>query len=653
MTTAEIPFELAKEIKFTKKAEKTENAGLFGVFDYDDSLSFEITAPRELGLFRPKIVFYRDDDSRELSFDFEEIVNENPILPDGGFDADDYTREKFVCGIKMSELCPDGERSALLWYSVISDSGYGRLRLSCSKSSYRPIAAAEYAPYDGFQLTVRDAADEPKCAAGGIIYHVFVDRFAKSKKSLPIREDAVLDEDWENGIPEYAEVRGGFVRNNRFFGGSLWGVIENLDYLAALGVSLIYLSPIFEAYSNHKYDTGDYMKVDEMFGGDEALSELIKAAKERKIGIILDGVFNHTGADSRYFNKFGRYDGVGAYQSSESEYYKWYEFSKYPDKYRCWWGIDILPAVTTSEPSYIDFICGEDGVLAKYTRMGLSGWRLDVADELGEPFLEALRRRVKAENPNAVIFGEVWEDASNKVAYGRRRKYFRGGQLDSVMNYPLRDGIIKFVKYGDKSALFEASALLYSHYPKSTSDILMNHLGTHDTDRILTVLAGEPENGRSSSELARAEMTDTERKNGIKLLKLCLMLVYTMPGIPCIYYGDEAGMEGYHDPFNRMPFVRERADSDLTRFYAEMGRIRRSEPLLAYGYFEVDEDTPDGVFSYRRFDGDDFLAVAVNVSDKSYTLDTGGETAVDLMSGKVSGKFVISPKNGIIIRKKR
>ncbi len=636
-----IPDKLLRSVKLAKKSEKTDNAGLFGVFDTDDKLTFELTVPRAIGLFRPSLVFYRDSDSAEISFEFE--------LSDF-----DMICDSFSCAVPMADLCPEGERDALLWYTVVADSGYGRLRISCSRSSYRPTVNRIDSGYDGFQLTVRPpAAVHPDDKfAGGIIYHVFVDRFAKGSRSVPVREGAIIDPDWENGIPEYAEVRGGFVRNNRFFGGTLWGVIERLDYIAELGVNMIYLSPVFEAYSNHKYDTGDYMKVDAMFGGDEALSLLVEKAGEKGISVILDGVFNHTGADSRYFNKFGRYNSIGAYQSKESPYYKWYEFDEFPDSYRCWWGIDILPAVTTTDSSYTDFICGKDGVLAKYMKMGVSGWRLDVADELSEEFLETLCDRVKTENSTSIVFGEVWEDASDKIAYGRRRKYFRGGQLDSVMNYPLRAGVIRFVKYGDKAALFEATALLYSHYPKETSDLLMNHLGTHDTERILTVLGGEPDGDRPASELALARLTDEQRSRAVEMLKLCWLIVAALPGLPCIYYGDEAGMEGYRDPFNRMPFVPERADKELTGFYRSVGKMRRSEPLFAGGYFEVDENTPDGVFAFRRFSDSDIgyeIYVVANASDRSYITDVGGE---DLLTGERHRYFDVLPKKAVIIRKK-
>lgn len=639
----QIPERLLSRLNLTKSSTKTDFGDLFGAFPTDDRLTFRLCAPRELGVYRPSLEFYRDSDGERLYLELEMTSSPGEIV------------ENYSASVDLLELCPEGESDALLWYTAIFDSGYGRLRLSQSMVSYKPRLSCEWESYDGFQLTISHSDPfAPSKWAGGMIYHVFVDRFAKGNVSLPVREDAILDPDWEGGIPEYAERRGGFVRNNKFFGGNLWGVIDELDYLSKLGVSLIYLSPIFEAYSNHKYDTGDYMKVDEMFGGDVALKTLISKASKRGIGVILDGVFNHTGSDSIYFNKSGRYGEGGAYRDKNSPYFDWYDFTDHPDKYRCWWGIDVLPAVDTKNPDYTDFICGEDGVIAKYMNMGIAGWRLDVADELDDSFLAKLCKRVKTCDENAPIFGEVWEDASNKSAYGTRRKYFRGDRLDSVMNYPLRNGIIKFVKYGDRSELFEATALLYSHYPKSASDLLMNFLGTHDTERILTVLVGEDENGRSGSELASAKLSPEQRAYGLELLKICAILIFTLPGLPTVYYGDEGGMEGYRDPFNRMPFVKERQDRSLVSFYKQLSEIRRSEPLFSGGLLEVIENLPEGVFAFRRFakGADHEILVAVNVSDKTVTLEkienVGGE---ELISGETVNTCHLLPKSGQIIRK--
>ena len=598
-------------ITLTKSAKYTPEAHLFGAFDNKETLTFTLFALREDGVSDPVMEIYRDDDGKTLTYPF-------------AWQGSDFVEDRYALTLPLIEICAEGEVSGLFWYTVTFTSPKGKCRLSCNPSSYQPVIAPAHWGYSAYQLTVFEARDgdtvgvaskAPDGFAGGMMYHIFVDRFAKGG-DVPLRADAILEEDWYNGIPQYADRPGGYVENNLFFGGTLWGVADKLDYLASLGVTVLYLSPIFEAYSNHKYDTGDYRKVDEMFGGDAAFDHLIAEAHKRGMKVILDGVFNHTGSDSRYFNRNGRYDEVGAYQSEDSPYYDWFDFEDYPDKYRCWWGIEILPAVTTKHPAYREFICGEDGVIRHYLRRGADGWRLDVADELDRTLLEDIYHATHAEKPDAPVYGEVWEDASNKIAYSTRRRYFRGHGLDAVMNYPLKEGVIDFIRTGCKDRLFEASAGLYAHYPKSTSDLLMNFLGTHDTERVLTVLGGMGEDGRTNDELAVAKMPPDVRRKAIELLKLAFTLVATLPGVPCVYYGDEAGMEGYHDPFNRMPYPWGREEQSLVAHYAALGKLRADHrELFGHGYLRVREHTPEGVFAFERWWNGERILVAVNRSD--------------------------------------
>ncbi|MBQ8288510.1 MAG: glycoside hydrolase family 13 protein [Clostridia bacterium] len=593
-------------ITLTKTATHTPEADLFGAFDNREVLTFTLTALREEGISDPVMEVYRDDDGITLRYPF-------------AWAGSDYISDRYTLTLPAIGLCADGEESGLFWYTVRFTSPKGNRRLSKNPHSYAPVVAPADWGYSAFQLTVYEyGKDAPNTFAGGMMYHIFVDRFAKGG-NVPVREDAILEPDWYNGIPQFADRPGGFVANNLFFGGTLWGVADKLDYLASLGVTVLYLSPIFEAYSNHKYDTGDYRKVDAMFGGDEAFDHLIAEAHKRGIKVILDGVFNHTGSDSRYFNRQGRYETLGAYQSKESPYYDWFDFEDYPDRYRCWWGIEILPAVTTKHPAYRKFICGEDGVIRHYLRRGADGWRLDVADELDRTLLEDIYHAAHTEKPEAPIYGEVWEDASNKIAYSTRRRYFRGHGLDAVMNYPLKEGVIDFIRTGCKDKLFEATAGLYAHYPKATSDLLMNFLGTHDTERVLTVLGGIGEEGRSNHVLATYKMPDDVRQRAVELLKLAFTLVATLPGVPCVYYGDEAGMEGYHDPFNRMPYPWGKEDQRLVAHYAAIGRLRAEHrELFGKGYLRVREDTPEGVFAFERWWDGERILVAVNRSHECW-----------------------------------
>ncbi len=481
-----------------------------------------------------------------------------------------------------------------------------------------------------WQLTVYDERyTTPEWFKGSVMYQIFPDRFYKAG-DRPIAPYKILRDDW-GGQPNYRPNQFGKVLNNDFFGGNLNGIREKLDYLASLHVSVVYLNPIFEAYSNHRYDTGDYRKIDELLGTEEDLRALVEDAAKRGIRIILDGVFNHTGDDSRYFNKYGRYDDVGAFQSRGSKYADWYNFHSFPDSYDSWWGIETLPAVNERSPSYQNFICGEDGVLKQWLRCGIGGYRLDVADELPDFFLRMIRESVKSENAEAVIIGEVWEDASNKIAYDERRQYLQGFELDSVMNYPLKDAVLDFVRTGNTSMLRETIAMLLDNYPKPTVDCLMNILGTHDTPRVLTVLGGKV--CADKDEMAQTFMSEDECADAAEKLKFAALLQYTLPGVPCVYYGDEIGMQGYADPFCRGCFEWERTESTLHDFYLRLGEIRGEllKDVFADGdYREVFADASCLVFERKK--GDAAAYVVVNHSPSEYVLHFSGGYR-ELLSG--------------------
>lgn len=440
-----------------------------------------------------------------------------------------------------------------------------------------------------FQHTVyRKDFKVPKWLSEGMMYQIFPDRFAKSDTYIapPINKDYIIRSDW-GGIPNQKDENG-FVKNNDFFGGNLAGIQEKLNYLADLGVSVIYLNPITEAYSNHRYDTSDYKNVDPMLGTNEDFKNLCREASQKGIKIILDGVFNHTGDDSIYFNKKRRYDNsdgkgeMGAFNSKDSKYYKWYNFTTYPDKYESWWGIDTLPKVKDDDDNYMDFmIRNPDSVINHWLDLGASGFRLDVADEVPDVFLEELRKHVKEKNPENVILGEVWEDASNKLSYGQRRKYFQGDQLDSVMNYPLKKAIIAYMETGEASILSQAVETLQENYPPQVFNSLMNILGTHDTPRILTVF------------------TDNEHRTAKRKLCLSVILWAFLPGIPCIYYGDEIGMTGGKDPLNRGCFDIDKKNDRIYYHYKDVLSIRkRIADIGTYGYKTV-MDT-GGAFIFIR-----------------------------------------------------
>lgn len=475
-----------------------------------------------------------------------------------------------------------------------------------------------------FQLTVFDEnIYTPNFIRGGIMYQIFPDRFAKSgvtHENVPT--DRVIRDDW-NGTPYWKPDEKGIVRNNDFFGGDLQGIIEKLPYIKELGVTIIYLNPIFESHENHRYSTANYEKIDPMLGTEKDFTELCKKAKEMGIDIILDGVFSHTGADSIYFNKFGRYgENTGAYRDRNSPYFPWYDFSRYPDTYESWWGITTLPNVKENNEDYTKYICGEDGILQKWIKLGAKGWRLDVADELPDEFLDNVNRGVKALGNDKIVYGEVWEDASNKESYGVRRRYLIGGQLDSVMNYPFKECILNYVKYADAQAFVDGIMTILDHYPKPAVDMLMNFLSTHDTERALTRLGGDEVAWNDKNWQAERYLNGQQYLLGIALMKCAMVLQFFLPGIPCIYYGDEAGMEGYRDPFNRRCYPWGSENVDLVEFTKQLSEIRHSSRAFEQGEMRFIE-CDDNVCVFARCDKINRQAAIIylNKSTKGRTFD--------------------------------
>ncbi len=499
------------------------------------------------------------------------------------------------------------------------------------------------------QMTICDFEyPEPKSIQGSVIYHVFVDRFCRGGE-CPVSDGArVVEGEWEV-IPEYPEYPGAPLKNNTFYGGTLYGIIDKLDYIASLGTGVIYLSPIFEATSNHKYDTADYMTVDRMFGGEAALKKLIEECNKRNIKIVLDGVFNHTGSDSIYFNRYGRYKGKGAYQSTSSKYFSWYDFQQHPNKYTCWWGIDILPRINPDKSECGDYFIGKNGVIDKYSKMGIYGFRLDVADELSDDFISKIKSRL-SKNGESVLYGEVWEDASNKIAYSTRKKYYLGKELDGVMNYPVRVGIIDYLCGGGTDKLRYALTDVTANAPDRVLHNQMNLLGTHDTPRILTILGGRNPEGKSNAELSVLRMSPDAREKAIRRLMCGYTILATLPGIPAIFYGDEAGLEGYSDPFNRMPYPWGRESVRLVEHYRRLGELRKKNSVYKKGAFRLLHLTDD-LLIFARDGKDCSYVTVVNNTHKDLAVHFDSSSRA-LISNKKGAEHTVSPVGAEVFKVK-
>lgn len=490
-----------------------------------------------------------------------------------------------------------------------------------------------------WQQTVYDGSlPTPEWFGRGVTYQIFPDRFRRTAVPNPagMLGNRTVHQNWDE-LMEYLPDADGEIRNQDFFGGNLAGIIEKLDYLRDLGVSTLYLCPIFESDSNHRYNTGDYDKIDPMLGTEEDFRRLCAKAREQGIHVMLDGVFNHTGNNSRYFNAYDAYPSLGAAQSSESPYISWYTFQEWPVRYDSWWGIHTLPAVNESDPGYIDFIIeGEGSVIRRWLRAGADAWRLDVADELPDEFIARIRAVMMEEKPDSFLLGEVWEDGSNKIAYDQRRKYLLGRETHGLMNYPFRVSALDYLRGGDAAAFREAMETIRENYPRPAFYSCMNMLGTHDTPRVLTMLGVYPREAPASrTDRAHFRMTPEEYDRGSRLLRLGAVLLYAFPGSPTVFYGDEAGMEGWEDPFNRGTFPWGREDPVLQRRFALLGRLRNERPSLQSGDFRWLHAQGHGL-AFARELADEATVAALNAGEEPVRLELpwSAPLAADALTGQ-------------------
>lgn len=511
----------------------------------------------------------------------------------------------------------------LFWYYFLIYRKDGRtIRYGNQPDKLGGVGVAyDHGEPESFQITLYDPAYKtPNAFHGANIYQIFPDRFRHAPtKAVDDRKDRYVHQNWDEELLGVGDLRGGKYQELDFYGGTLTGIQEKLPYLKDMGIDIIYLNPIFRARSNHRYDTGDYTQVDPLCGTNTEFTELCEAAKKVGIRVMLDGVFSHTGEDSVYFNHFGHYPTLGAYQGQSSPYYDWYTFNHYPEDYKAWWGILSLPELRKDNPEYQKFMFQpHEGVVPRWIEAGSCGWRLDVADELPVDFLRKLRAAAKAADPEAVVLGEVWEDASNKVAYGETRCYCTGDTLDSVMNYPVREAILNFVMGKTSASTF---VRLIHHqeevYPAQFRYELMNLVGSHDRCRALNILAGRECQELSKADQQHVHLNVEEYELAVRRYKLCIDLLCALPGCATVYYGDEVGLTGCHDPWNRRAFPWGREDKSLQKYVANKLRHRQESDLLRLGYCDIEAPDDDTLLITRRMkDGHDALGQESTVTGK-------------------------------------
>lgn len=568
------------------------------------------------------------------------------VYKDDGTFQQEYVMYKDACGEGFENYLADVQfKKGLYWYYFRMDGVPYERFIGMNGSKKAGLFYQNVVP---FQLSVyKKQYETPNWLNKGVMYQILVDRFCHVGKNV-VTEDKIL-RNW--GEQPYYREEDGVVRNRDFFGGNLQGVISKLPYLAELNVKVLYLNPIFKAYSNHKYDTEDYEEIDPMFGTEEDFTQLCADAEKLDIKIVLDGVFNHVGSSSKYFNREKKYGEGGAYNDVQSPYRNWFNFSD-DNNYECWWSFQTLPRINAySKGAQKYFTNKVSGIVPRWLKAGASGWRLDVVDEIADCMLDKIVSSAKSQNPQCAIIGEVWEDASNKIDYGVRRHYLDGSQLDSVMNYPLMNGIIDFVRDGNEQSLSDAVFAIVNNYPRHVRNNLMNILGTHDTARILTTLGGDRMENSSKDVWSKAKLSDSQYKTGCKLLKIAAVLQYTLFGFPCLFYGDEVAVEGYRDPFCRACYPWNSPNKLLLDFYRRLGKLRK-DPVFAEGDFR-ELVAENGVYAFQRElqETQTDVIVAVNRGGSEFNLYLGC-TYEDVFTGRKYADVCNLQHNGYVVLKR-
>ena len=541
---------------------------------------------------------------------------------------------------------------AIIWYSFIirqSDGQEARIGAAAGSQGGEGVVY-DYAEVPSFQLTVYQPRQvRPAWYEGGLAYQIFPDRFARddawrertaAECAKPRRGSSKqLVEDWATP-PTYDRNPDRSITSWDFYGGSLKGIEEKLPHLSEMGVTAIYLNPIFEAVSNHRYDTANYLHIDPILGTDQDFCDLCAAAHERGIGIILDGVFNHTGDDSIYFNRYGNYPMPGAWQGGKTPWKDAFNFNE-DGTYECWWGVTNMPALNENSSAVRELLLGSNGVIRHWLRMGADGWRLDVADELTDGFIAEIKQVATAEKPDALVLGEVWEDASNKISYGKLRRYLLGEELDAAMNYPFRDMVIGFLTASEGIDAYCAAEMIESqreNYPDEAMRCSLNLLSSHDRARIISVLGGMddpdaiPENERATWHLPDDKLGLAKGR-----FWLATLMQMTYPGVPCVYYGDEAGLQGATDPGNRSTYPWGHEDLDFQAMIKNAASLRRSMPLFAAASIEARALDADVLMYTRKSPDGEHVSMLINrdaCNTHTVRIPFTGEAATDLISGR-------------------
>ena len=503
----------------------------------------------------------------------------------------------------------------------------------------------------------------PDWAKGKMMYHIFVDRFFRgSDEPMPEMPRRHIHKDWNEEMQVGPDEEG--IWNNDFYGGDIKGITQKLDYINSLGVSILYLSPPVYSQSNHRYDTSDYEKIDPYAGYNEDLKILCDEAHKRGMKVVIDAVFNHTGSDSKYFNRYNSFPEEGAYQSNNSKYASFYkkvhneETGKWEQAY--WWNHPNLPVCNGESPEWINYITGKGGIIDQWFALGIDGLRLDVADDLTDYFIEQIRIAVERNKKDGFIIGEVWKNYMRM-----KRDYVASGKgMHTTMNYPWMDPVFRYFKYADTESLRWAIYDTLTEYPEESIYAQMNFTSTHDISRPITFY-GAPEEFSDKGEWVwdpdkkddriychNQKLTPEQYNHAKEIYEAHVATLAFLPGILSIFYGDEVGAEGLGNLENRKPFPWGKEDKELIEFFTSIGKVRLTNQFLEKAKLEMLRINKDYLM-FERKNGEDKALIAINRTDNEVQLDIPEEyqDAEPIYTLKKSKKGHLSPYGAIALKK--
>ena len=505
---------------------------------------------------------------------------------------------------------------------------------------------------DDWQLSVN--YDAPDWAKGANVYHIFVDRFNRGSKSpLVVMPRRNIHLNWDEDIQVGPDKDG--IWNNDFYGGDLLGIIDKLDYLKDLGIDILYLSPISMSQSNHRYDTGDYETVDPYAGSNDDLRLLCKKSHEKGMRIVLDCVFNHTGNDSKYFNEFGSYDTLGAYQSKESPYYKFYK--KINGMIDYWWEFKNLPVCDKNSPEWKEYVCGVGGIIDQLFAMGIDGIRLDVADELSDDFIKEIRNAVLRNKKDGLIIGEVWE---NPMHMGRNYMEY----MNSVMDYQIMDALIRYFKYGDTYKLDGVIRSLNNDYPDSTRNTLMNSTSTHDISRLINIFGSDEFNyyakwawdlkNEDPFYCQKVMLTPDEYAQADMVSRAYTLALAYMPGMFTVFYGDEIGMQGLGNLANRRTFPKNGGDKERLMWFRELLLSRKKVEAIREGKLKLYELNKKYMMFERKSRDETALVTVQRTNEEvNFNYPAGYSEKGKVLTLNNSSLGHLNPHGGIVVKRDR